>query len=418
MKIKQSAVAMEGSSSYSSYQKTQTTSILVRPQELEKAKKLRQERQKEQEESGVDVSISDKSKSLLGDLLAEKENTAKERQKKLAQGLLSVKENNPVGDISYQYDAGEDQMLQTLRQLLDMLRRLQRGDYSLSDVATVKQSVRKAEVIQLSAGKQVTLGNGGLSIAQSQSLSLGKFSASTTVVDMRSAASVNAGVGTSWIRHTETNRFVMEQESATFSAQGLVKTSDGREISFDVDLSMSRGFAGNLFSSKDEKVVLTDPLVVNLESNSATVSNQKFFFDLDADGKEESISRLGEGSGFLAYDKNGDGKINDGSELFGTKSGDGFKDLAAYDQDGNGWIDENDAIFGKLKVWTKDAEGKDKLLDLKEANVGAIYLGNVDTRMHLKDGMTNQTNGVIRKTGVFLRETGEAGTIQHVDLAV
>ena len=37
-------------------------------------------------------------------------------------------------------------------------------------------------------------------------------------------------------------------------------------------------------------------------------------------------------------------------KLFGTSSGDGFKDLAEYDEDGNGWIDENDSIFNRLKV--------------------------------------------------------------------
>ena len=75
---------------------------------------------------------------------------------------------------------------------------------------------------------------------------------------------------------------------------------------------------------------------------------------------------------FLALDKNGDGRMNDGSELFGTASGDGFKDLAAYDEDGNGWIDENDSIYSQLKIWTKDENGKDHLIDLKDADVGAI----------------------------------------------
>ena len=63
------------------------------------------------------------------------------------------------------------------------------------------------------------------------------------------------------------------------------------------------------------------------------LSDQTFYFDLDADGKEEEISVLN-GSGYLALDKNGDGVINDGSELFGTKNGDGFADLARYDEDG------------------------------------------------------------------------------------
>ena len=79
-------------------------------------------------------------------------------------------------------------------------------------------------------------------------------------------------------------------------------------------------------------------------------------------------------------DRNGDGKINDGSELFGTKSGDGFKDLASYDADGNGWIDENDAIFSQLKIWTKDEDGKDKLICTEKTRMLVQYI--LETRIH------------------------------------
>ena len=79
---------------------------------------------------------------------------------------------------------------------------------------------------------------------------------------------------------------------------------------------------------------------------------------------------------------------------------------------------ENDIIFNNFKVWVKNEDGRDRLLDLKEANVGAIYLGSADTQFHLNNAYTNQTNAVIQKTGVFLKETGEVGTIQHVDLAL
>ena len=126
----------------------------------------------------------------------------------------------------------------------------------------------------------------------------------------------------------------------------------------------------------------------------------------------------GEGSGFLALDKNNDGKINDGSELFGTKSGDGFKDLARYDEDHNGWIDENDSVFSKLKVWMKDEDGKDILLDLKRADVGAIYLGNADTQYSLKDD-NHRLNAEVKKTGIYLKESsGAVGTVNHLDLAI
>ena len=120
----------------------------------------------------------------------------------------------------------------------------------------------------------------------------------------------------------------------------------------------------------------------------------------------------------MALDLNGDGKINDGSELFGTKSGDGFKDLSKYDLDGNGWIDEADPIWDKLLIWTKDEDGKDKLYHLSDLGVGAIGLSRVGTQFSLNAEKTNETNAMIRKTGIFLYENGTVSTLQQLDMAV
>lgn len=212
--------------------------------------------------------------------------------------------------------------------------------------------------------------------------------------------------------------YYSEQETTCFDAKGVVRTADGREIPFNMSVEMSRSFTQEAESLIDfGKPRLCDPLVINLNGNVTDVSDQKFYFDLDADGNEESISMLASGNGFLALDKNGDGIINDGSELFGASSGNGFADLAQYDKDGNGWIDEADEIFKDLRVWVKDADGNDKLMNLSEAGVGAIYLGSRDTEFSLNDLSDNHTNGVIRKTGMFLYENGQAGTVQQLDLA-
>ena len=208
-----------------------------------------------------------------------------------------------------------------------------------------------------------------------------------------------------------------ETEEVSFSATGLVKTADGREIAINLDMYMSRSFSQYYEEEmKIMKVNTCDPLVINFDGDTAKLSDQKFFFDLDADGQAEKISRLQKGSGYLALDKNGDGKINDGSELFGPKSGDGFADLAAYDEDGNGFIDENDTVFNKLKIWCQDENGESVLYTLKEKNVGAICLQHARTEFSLKNE-ENSTNGIIRSTGIFLYENGMAGTIQHLDLA-
>ena len=114
---------------------------------------------------------------------------------------------------------------------------------------------------------------------------------------------------------------------------------------------------------------------------------------------------------------NNDGVVNNGSELFGPQSGNGFSELAEYDGDGNGWIDENDDVYDKLRIWTKDENGNDKLLALGQKGIGAIYLGNVNTDFALKNSQ-NQLQGEISRTGIFLNENGSAGTIQHIDLAL
>ena len=210
-----------------------------------------------------------------------------------------------------------------------------------------------------------------------------------------------------------------ETEETGFHANGRACTEDGRTIDFNINILMSRSYMEYMNVSIPTMAdALCDPLVVNIGSDTADVRDQTFKFDLDADGTEDEISMLGKGSGFLALDKNGDGKINDGSELFGTKSGDGFGDLREYDSDGNGWIDENDDVFSKLKVWCKDENGKDILMDLKEADIGAIFLGEQQTEFSL-GGADGYRDGVIRSTGVFLRESnGAAGTVQHVDLSL
>ncbi len=209
-----------------------------------------------------------------------------------------------------------------------------------------------------------------------------------------------------------------ESEQTSFSTTGTVQTADGRSIDFNIEVSMSREFMEYTGVKVSESIILKDPLVINLDGNPATVSDQKFYFDIDADGKEDLIPQLSSGSGMLALDRNGDGTINDGTELFGTQSGDAFSDLAEYDLDLNGWIDEADEVFAKLSIWAADPTGEMKQISLKEAGIGAICLKNAATAFSLKELTTNATEAVIRKTGMFLFESGHAGTVQEMDFAI
>ncbi len=276
------------------------------------------------------------------------------------------------------------------------------------------------------ASQQVTVGQGSVVVGQSQGETVtrrqenAQLQGTTTAVGESTVfvATTNAnGVATGLrIGEVETRTHtVSEAEYTAWSAQGRVTTKDGRTLEIDQTSLMLRTAE---MTQTQSTATLEDPLVIQYGKGSAAVglTEEKYTFDLDADGQKDSMSFVKPGAGFLALDQNGDGKINDGSELFGAKSGDAFGDLAKFDADGNGWIDENDAVYGKLRIWAKDDQGKDQLLSLKDADVGAIYLGSVATEFSIKDSR-NELQGQVRQSGLFLRDSGEVGTVQRLDLA-
>ena len=333
------------------------------------------------------LTFSEESKSLveqLNEYREDKNRQTKQNQKEQARSMaMAVAENakaNQGAGIPVQTE--EDIQIQTLKRILAMLNARVKG-------GKFKDLLKEQEEISLSQNPNVSRLNGGVSI------SLPSFK-----------------------KVTVTSAFYTEAEHTAFQSQGLVHTKDGRTLTFDVQVEMSRAFCEKYDSIAMEDYICVDPLVFNLDGNVSSISDQKFLFDLNADGTKEEISFTNQGSGFLALDKNGDGEINDGSELFGTKSGDGFADLAAYDEDGNGWIDEADAVFKDLTIWTLNEAGEKVQISLKDADVGAIYLGKASTEFSMKKETDHATNGIVRSTGIFLKESGGAGTVQHIDLAV
>lgn len=208
----------------------------------------------------------------------------------------------------------------------------------------------------------------------------------------------------------------IEKESVSFNSGGYVKTADGRTIAFDMNFSMSREYYEQTSLSIRMGSAKVDPLVVVLDGGAPTLSTAKQAFDLDGDGKTENISFATGNSGFLALDKNGDGKINDGSELFGPTSGNGFSELRAYDTDKNGWIDESDEVFGQLAVLIMSQNGEKTLFKLGDVGIGAIYLNDVTTQFEIKD-MADEY-GEMKSSSILLKENGAVGTIHHIDLVI
>ncbi|WP_339410296.1 hypothetical protein [Pseudomonas sp. EA_35y_Pfl2_R5] len=131
----------------------------------------------------------------------------------------------------------------------------------------------------------------------------------------------------------------------------------------------------------------TDPLVLDLAGNGFSTSglNRSVRFDLDGDGKLDQISVPTGDDALLAYDRNGNGRIDDGSELFGDQNGaaNGFAELRKYDDNGDGRIDSQDAIFERLSLLRFDAQGRQSSQSLSQAGVSAIDLQARDVKIAL-----------------------------------
>jgi len=210
-----------------------------------------------------------------------------------------------------------------------------------------------------------------------------------------------------------------ESEQVAIRASGTVTTADGTSIDLSLNVSMSREYVAqtNLTIRQGDPERVVDPLVINLDGNPVTLTNVRYSFDLDADGVKEEIPFVSQGSGLLALDRNGDGKIQDGTELFGPSTGNGFSELAKLDEDKNGWIDENDSFFSKLSIWIKNADGKDNFRTLKDAGVGALALASIQANFSFKNEQ-NDTLGMLRQGGLYLTENGGVGSMLQIDLAV
>lgn len=107
-----------------------------------------------------------------------------------------------------------------------------------------------------------------------------------------------------------------------------------------------------------------EPLLIKLDNGPLRLAGLEdpVMFDINANGHPRAIGwtvRGDQTTAFLALDRNGNGVIDDGSELFGNatplpngaKAGNGFLALAQYDLNGDGVIDQADPIWASLLLW-------------------------------------------------------------------
>ena len=205
------------------------------------------------------------------------------------------------------------------------------------------------------------------------------------------------------------------QNAIQMNTQGTVTTADGRKINFLMQLDFNRLTEREQVNRFVGNVDLIDPLAINLNGESVQLSDEVFDFDLNADGNMDRIAKTAAGSGYLVFDRNGNGIIDDGSEMFGPSSGYGYQELAELDDDGNGWIDEGDAAFQKLGFWQFDEQGQANIQSLSDVGLGALSLSKASTEYNLLND-DGELMAQVKNSGAALMEDGAVAVMQELNL--
>jgi hypothetical protein len=204
---------------------------------------------------------------------------------------------------------------------------------------------------------------------------------------------------------------ISETEVTQVAFAGQFDSADGSHISVDLDYSLERSYEATTISTSIINPNAKDPIILNFNGLGVALNAERTEFDLDGDGHTEAIPTLASGSAYLALDRNGNGSIDNGTELFGPITNNGYAELAKLDSDGNGFIDSADPLFSKLLLFRHG----EAIQTLASTDVGAIFLGHTTSPARLTDS-NNQSLGQLRATGFYLTNQGGAGLVQQLDL--
>jgi hypothetical protein len=155
---------------------------------------------------------------------------------------------------------------------------------------------------------------------------------------------------------------------------GSAATAEVRvEVSASASVSVTASARG-----AGSPVQVSDPIALDIDGNGRIrETGETALFDLNADGRQDLVSNLA--APLLALDRNGNGRIDDGSELFGDQHGaaNGFLELARLDANGDGRIDASDPDYMRLGLVNLGDPAA--FTSLHENGIASIWLNYVET---------------------------------------
>ena len=162
-----------------------------------------------------------------------------------------------------------------------------------------------------------------------------------------------------------------------------------------------------------------DPIILDLDGDGIeTVGlSAGVLFDHNGDGIQTGTGWVVKDDGLLVLDKNNNGTIDNGAELFGDntilkngqKAKDGFAAISDLDLNQDGKLNSSDSVFANLRVWQDiNQDGFSQATELKTLN--ELGISSINTSASITGGQNQNNGNVIIGSSSFEREDGSTNT--------
>lgn len=183
-------------------------------------------------------------------------------------------------------------------------------------------------------------------------------------------------------------------------------------------------WAKDLEANRSGKYHIYDPITLDLNGDGIHALAANGFagalFDHDNDGIRTATGWVNKEDGLLVRDLNGNGIIDNGSELFGdnttladgSKAAHGFVALAELDSNSDGKVDALDKAFNELKVWVDaNSDGVSQASELRtlmDLDIQSLDVAYQDVNQNLGNGNSIQQLGNYTKADGSTAQMGDA----------
>ncbi len=241
-------------------------------------------------------------------------------------------------------------------------------EISLTDVDTLEETFRKevknggyfCDILQyvVDKWKNISISQSPLSRSMAEDIGIGKIAVNSVLGLIGVPAPARGIIGTLG-------------SSAQIAAGAFEQEQKIQNILNDMEQQLwniATGVHNNLGTAEDTR----SPLIVDLDGDGVetTTVDDGVYFDHDGNNFAEKTAWVGKDDGLLVRDINDNGKIDNGTELFGNnsvlsngqKANNGFEALKDLDSNGDGVFNSSDTAWNEVKVW-KDSNQNGKVDD-------------------------------------------------------